>query len=112
MINAICDSVMSTHERGIVLCDGLGWLRCFVLKLRKRALEARGLSDASATRFTFINPSEISCSLVKGDIVRVKNKQLFYFNFETSRAMMSSAHKVDGSSSSWKKKPFEYNFLR
>ena len=112
MVNAICDSVMSAHKRGVVLCDGLGWLRCFVLKLSKRVLEAGGLSDASATRFTFINQSELSCSSVKGDIVRVKNKQLFYFNFRTSRAIMSSAHKGDGSPSSWKEKPLEYNFLR
>jgi hypothetical protein len=77
MLNAICDSVMSAHEREVVLCDGLGWLRCFVLKLSKRVLEARGLSDASATRFTFINPSELSCSSVKGSIVRVKMNNSF-----------------------------------
>ncbi len=77
MVNAICDSVMSAHKRGVVLCDGLGWLRCFVLKLSKQVLEAGGLSDASATRFTFINQSELSCSSVKGDIVRVKINNSF-----------------------------------
>jgi hypothetical protein len=53
--SAICDSVFqSSHERGVALSDGCWGLRCFVLKLSKRVLEARELPDASATRLTFI----------------------------------------------------------